>query len=231
MSDQADLREGRIQAVLQEVQFIRQEILDNVGRLHRTEASALGLFGALLALALHEDEPLVLLAGPLLTVVFTFLWLSCQTHLDTSSIYLRDEIEKRKWPELIGLRKVEGEKAPHRRYWVGWQHYFDQGIPSVREGWIAPACVWLLGLATLIGGAVTPGATSNPLVILVIIASVPLLGLSFWCLTHRITTGSYRRFREARAHKARLAGPADGLGADAPKAGAPSREEESPGPS
>ena len=153
------LQNARLQAVLQEVQFIRQEILDNIARMHKIEAGVVTMFVGLGALAATVGNFVPLLASPFLVLLFFGLWLPKQQHADRSSKYLLEEIEKIKWPQLLGERltsaKVAGAKeTPWRILWVGWQHYYDAQPPGFLWGCVPIIMVYVLGTATLAAGII-----------------------------------------------------------------------------
>lgn len=139
-------QDNRVLAVLQEVQFIRQEILDNIGRVFKVKTSSLVIFGALISVALHDKEPQILIIGPIVSWALVMFWVTYQRHLDISSKYLLEEIEKDKWPKLIGI-KNNTEKPSHKDLWVSWQHYHDEkkNLPSVRMSIGIATSIWFFG--------------------------------------------------------------------------------------
>ena len=146
------LQDARLQAVLQEVQFIRQEILDNITRMHKVEVGVVASFVGLATLAVAADSFMPLLASPFLVLSFFGLWLPKQQHADRSSEYLLEEVEKMKWPQLLGNRpevdKQSEPEKPWRVLWVGWQHYYDASPPGFWWGCVPVVLVYALGILT-----------------------------------------------------------------------------------
>lgn len=202
MSDKGDLNNYRVQALLQEVQFLRQEILNNISTKHRIEASALGLFAALGAFAWSQKELGLLLLGPIISWASTFLWLEVQSILDAIGGYLHDEIEEIKWPELIGNRNAGEHDPPSRSYWVGWQHHYDDSIPSLRESWQIPIGVCVIGVLMLFIGT---GAIDRSINVLgfafIIVIDFLLLAWCSWELRLRIFNGTLARHYKTAAKR------------------------------
>ena len=166
-----DLFQARIQAVLQEVQFIRQEILDNITREFQLHISTVTIYGAIIAFAFQQKEPQVLLISPIIAWAFTVLWMTCKKHLDASSFYLQ-EMEKSKWVDLIGKRDGSGSETcqsatkrdKYQQYWVSWQHFHDRTdmLPSILMGFTTVAAILVIGIACFIIGLVVPRNPENP---------------------------------------------------------------------
>jgi hypothetical protein len=94
------------------------------------------------------------------------LWLKYKRHLDVSSFYLRD-LERDKWPALIGLRDTEKKhkgRYAYKNYWVSWQHYHDRHdvMPSILIGGVVVIAIWAFGLVFLILGLVLPPSQKIP---------------------------------------------------------------------
>jgi hypothetical protein len=141
-----ELLKARADAVLQEVQFIRQEILDNISRVFKVKTSSLLIFGTLISIALHDKEPQILIIGPIVSWALVMFWVNYQRHLDISSKYLLEEIEADKWPILIGTRNNKN-KSRYKNLWVSWQHYHDEkkNLPSVRMSIGIAGAIWFFG--------------------------------------------------------------------------------------
>ncbi len=166
-----DLFQARIQAVLQEVQFIRQEILDNITREFQLHTATITIYGAIIAFAFQQKEPQVLLIAPIIAWAFTVLWMTYKKHLDASSFYLL-EMEESKWVDLIGKRDGSGSKGcqlatkinKYQQYWISWQHFHDRKDmrPSILMGFITVAAILVIGAACCIIGIVAPPNSNNP---------------------------------------------------------------------
>ena len=174
------LDQARVQAVLQEVQFIRQEILDNISRIFKLHTASLTFYGAIIGFVFHQKEPQAFLLGPVIAWAVTVLWLRYKKHLDASSYYLQ-EIEKVKWVELIGFRDDEKEYSginEYKKYWVAWQHYHDRRDtqPSIFVGALVVIAIWFFGLVCLyLGFTLLPNPKSPDIQILLSIVGAILL--------------------------------------------------------
>ncbi len=147
------IHNSKVQFVLQKIEFIRKQILDDISRIHRLHASAIGSYGALIAFTWTQNKLEVLLVCSLLTTCFVLIWYYCQTMLEATSSFLMEEIERRKIVDLVGYRDKYPNDMPdnktlycHRNYWVSWQQYFYIGIPGHVGSWSIPLSVYILGL-------------------------------------------------------------------------------------
>jgi len=194
------LHAARVQAVLQEVQYIRQEVLDNISRMHKLEVGSITFFAGLAAFAWHKANLVPMLGASILTWLYVWAWVSCQRHADNSSLYLREEVEERKWPELLGSRNSERmpSSLKHREYWVGWQHYFDLGIPGAKARWVIPYSVWALGLLSTIAGIWGLELEATGLHWWIGLPAIALLAAALLALIDQSGAGIFARHRKAK---------------------------------
>lgn len=151
----------RIQAILHEVQFIKQEILDNLSRVFRAQSSAFGIFGALFGASYYRNDFQILLLAPWVSCGITLLWLKCSSMMHAISLYLTENIEEGKLKEILGERRIESDKR-YEKLWVGWQHFYDEKHPNRFEDRAVFGAIWVIGGSGYFVGLFAPHPAGTP---------------------------------------------------------------------
>jgi len=120
--------EERLQAVLAEYRALRNEIVDRDRHQLQLYSFLIAALGVGVAYVVQQKAYDLLLAIPLLTTALGFRHLWEQTVIVTIGGYIRDEIEAKRIPELLGHRQGT-ETADYDPYWVAWEHYFRARCP------------------------------------------------------------------------------------------------------
>ena len=108
-----------LQAVISEYQMLRGEIQRrSTDQMHCLMASVASV-GALISLTAQNPNKysLILIVIPWILAVFGIIWLDHNRSIFLLGQYIRDEIEGKKLPKLLGSSEIR---------WMGWQHYISR---------------------------------------------------------------------------------------------------------
>lgn len=123
-----DVEERRLRAVLAEHQLTRQEITATNGRKSSLIQFYLLYLAAAYGYILGGNKPGLIPIVAIGAAAFFAAWIFEHELVILLSAYLRDEIERKRFPQLLA-----DSQSGHG--WVDWQHYYGQRLTRA-AGWL-----------------------------------------------------------------------------------------------
>lgn len=125
--DSNDLLKLQLDVVLKEYEALRNEIImfsDRQLKLFEFLVGILSLIYGFIAVTNYKGIDIIIVI-PFFASPFILRYLWDQNNLRIIGKYMKEEIERKKIPSLIGYRSLAND-ADYDRLWLGWQHYWDK---------------------------------------------------------------------------------------------------------
>lgn len=116
--------QDKLNAVLKEYETLRNEIIKCSDRQLQLFYIMVPVLSAVYGYIVAQHVPDILYIAPLLVSPFIFRYIWEQRNLEVQGKYMKEEIEEKRIPDILGYRCAESNNN-YDRYWIGWQHYWD----------------------------------------------------------------------------------------------------------
>ena len=134
----------KLEAVMSEYKIIRQELWETVSnqlKIYTFALSAISIvFGYLLLNGCYDS--LVLLPFVTIVLAYRFSW---DIQMSMSYSQYLSEMEEQKIPRIIGYFIKDKETNDHLKYWIGWEHFYEETKAERTRGWFYSASLLLIG--------------------------------------------------------------------------------------
>lgn len=122
--------QDKLNTVLKEYEALRSEIIKCSDRQLQLFYILMLILSAACGYIIAYRTFDILCIIPILISPFIFRYIWEQRNVEAISKYMKEEIEGKRIPSIVGYRCGENGKN-YERYWIGWQHYYeDIGIAS-----------------------------------------------------------------------------------------------------
>jgi len=139
------LKEARLRAVLSEYAALRREATDAIRFQLQVLIFAPTAISAILGFIFVYQVYEAILVIPFITIALAYRWIWDVQIVVVYNGYLL-EMEENKIPELIDF--FDATREDYLKYWVGWQHYYDETRFQRTPTW-AYAVALFLGIPTI----------------------------------------------------------------------------------
>ena len=131
-------KKNKFQIVIAEYGALRAELLQKFEHHMRLFYITTIVFMAVVGYIITQKQYDVLLSIPIFIVPLVYRYIWEQSVIVVIGRYIREEIEQKKIPELIGYRSNISED--YEKYWAGWEHYWAANAP---KPFYKPAIIFL----------------------------------------------------------------------------------------
>jgi hypothetical protein len=125
---EAVANQDKLRAVLAQYEALRGELLQKFRHHLQLYSVTVAALSVIIAYVLAQKAYDVLLVIPMLSSAFAFRYIWEQNVIVLLCTYVREEIEGKMIPALIG-RRLETREGASEEYWLGWEHYFMERFP------------------------------------------------------------------------------------------------------
>ncbi len=117
-------QQDKLNIVLKEYEALRNEIIKCSDRQLQLFYILIIILSAAYGLVIIHGISDFLCVLPILILPFIFRYLWEQHDVEIISKYMKEEIEEKRIPSIVGYRCIESPNN-YDKYWIGWQHYWD----------------------------------------------------------------------------------------------------------
>ena len=116
--------QDKLNIVLKEYEALRNEIIKCSDRQLQLFYIMVLMLSVVYGYMIAQRVPDILCIVPLLVSPFIFRYIWEQRNVEIIGKYMKEEIEEKRIPAIVGYRCDESNNN-YERYWIGWQHYWD----------------------------------------------------------------------------------------------------------